>query len=172
MVCTVNFLSQAGRLQMTNAALSVLPTFYMCTFEIHKTVFKQIDKYRKHCLWRGADINARTPPKAAWEMVCLPKTEGDLGVINLETHNDALLLKNFHKFFNKDDIPLVHLIWEKYYNNGKLPNHTLKGSFWWRGILRLLPKFKSLGSVILKRGNSCFLWLDLWNNLVPSQIFP
>jgi hypothetical protein len=30
----------------------------------------------------------------------------------LETHNEALLLKNFHKFFNKADIPWVHMIWE------------------------------------------------------------
>jgi hypothetical protein len=33
-------------------------------------------------------------------MVCLPKSEGGLGVLQLETHNDALLLKNLHKFFN------------------------------------------------------------------------
>jgi hypothetical protein len=70
---TSMFLSQAGRLQMTNVVFSSLPTFTLCTFKLHKTVIKQIDKYRKHCLWRGADINAKTPPKAAWDMVCLPK---------------------------------------------------------------------------------------------------
>jgi hypothetical protein len=85
---------------MTNDVLSALPTFHLCTFKIHKTVIKQIDKYKKHCLWRGADINAKIPPKASREMVCLPKSEGGLGVLQLETHNDALLLKNFHKFFN------------------------------------------------------------------------
>jgi hypothetical protein len=95
-------------------------------------VIKQIDKYMKHHLWRGADINARSPPKAAWEMVCLPKTEGGLRVIQLNTRNEAMLLKNLHKFFNKEDIPWVHLICEKYYAIGKLPNHTLKGSFWGR----------------------------------------
>jgi hypothetical protein len=36
-------------------------------------------------LWRGADINAKIPPKAAWHMVCLPKSEGGLGVPNLTT---------------------------------------------------------------------------------------
>jgi len=65
----------------------------MCTFKLHKTVIKQIDKFRKHCLWRGADIDAKSPPKAAWHMVCLPKSEGGLGVINLNTQNEALLLK-------------------------------------------------------------------------------
>jgi hypothetical protein len=62
-------------------------------------------------------------------MVSLPKTEGGLGVIQLQAHNEALLLNYLHKFFNKADIPWVQLIWEKHYAHGKLPNHTLKGSF-------------------------------------------
>ena len=59
------FLSQAGRLELTNAVFSSLPTFYMCTFSLPATVIKQIDKFRKHCLWRGSDINARKQPKVA-----------------------------------------------------------------------------------------------------------
>ena len=53
------FLSQAGRLQMTNAVLSALPMFHMCTFLLPQTVIDQIDKYRKHCLWIGSDINSK-----------------------------------------------------------------------------------------------------------------
>lgn len=42
-------------------------------------------------------------------MVILPKKEGGLGVLNLKTQNEALLLKYLHKFFNKADIPWVNL---------------------------------------------------------------
>jgi len=38
-------------------------------------------------------------------MVCVPKEEGGLRVINLKKHNEALLLKNMDKFFNHKDIP-------------------------------------------------------------------
>jgi hypothetical protein len=31
-----------------------------------------------------SNINAKQPPKAAWSMVCLPKEEGGLGVLNLK----------------------------------------------------------------------------------------
>jgi hypothetical protein len=55
----------------------------MSTFLLPKTVIKQIDKYRKHCLWRGSDLQSKKPSKATWPLVTLPKDEGGLGVINL-----------------------------------------------------------------------------------------
>lgn len=97
--------------------------FYLCTFLIPKTVIKQVDKNRKHGLWRGGDVNAKIT-LAAWEMICVPKKEGGLGVLNLKTQNEDLLLKYLHKFFNRDDIPWVHLVCEKHYSNGKLPNQV------------------------------------------------
>jgi hypothetical protein len=38
-------------------------------------------------------------------MVCTTKEEGGLGVVNLEFQNQALLMKNLDKFFNRKDIP-------------------------------------------------------------------
>jgi hypothetical protein len=133
-----SMLNQAGRLQITNAVLSALPTYCMCSLELPKAVIKQIDKFRKHCLWRGSDVNGRTIPKAAWEMVSKPKEEGGLGIINIETQNKALLMKNLDKFFNKKDIPWVNLVWEKN-KNGKMPDQIRRGTFWWRDVLKLIP---------------------------------
>lgn len=79
MVAFSSFLSEVGRLKLTNAILTALPTFAMSSFLLPKIVVKQIDKYRKHCLWRGSDLNCKKPPKAAWPLVCLPKDEGVLG---------------------------------------------------------------------------------------------
>ena len=167
--CTSAFLSQGGRLEVTNSIFTALSIFFMCTFKLHKTMVKQTDNYRKHCLWRGADLNAKSPPKAAWELVCLPKEEGGLGVLNLRTQNDALLLKYLDKFFNKVDIPWVHLIWEKYYANGALPSAKKKGSFWWRDILKLLVAYKGISMVNVHDGSTCHFWEDLWLNRVPKN---
>lgn len=165
-------LNQAGRLQMTNAVLSALPTYYMCTLELPKAVIKQIDKFRKSCLWRGSNINGGSMPKAAWKMVCKAKEEGGLGVINLELQNQALLLKNLDKFFNKKDIPWVNLVWEKHYRNGKLPGTVKKGSFWWRDVLKLLPTFKRMAAVQVKNGTTCFFWQDNWCSQPFQELFP
>jgi hypothetical protein len=66
-----------------------------------------------------------------WKLVTRPKNKGGLGIIRLRLQNEALLMKNLHNFFSKDDLPYVQLIWWKYYPNGKVPDHTMKGSFWW-----------------------------------------
>jgi len=166
------FLNMAGRLQITNAVFTALPTFFMCSLALPKSVIKQTDKFRKHCLWRGADLNAKTPPKAAWTMVCSPKDAGGLGVIDLEKQNKALLIKNLHKFFNKQDIPWVHLIWEKHYRHGKLPSHIKKGSFWWRENLKLIPEFKNLARPQISNCESSLFWHDSWSSQPLSSAFP
>lgn len=95
---------------MMNAVLTALPTFAMCTYLLPKTVITQIDKFRKHCLWRGSDLHSKKPSKAAWELVCVPKDSGGLGVLNLYTQNESLLRKHLHKFYNKMDITWVQLV--------------------------------------------------------------
>lgn len=166
------FLSQAGRLQLVNAVFSALPTFFMCSIMLPKSIIKQIDKYRKHCLWRGSTINEKGSPKAAWGMICIPKDQGGMGVIDLEKQNKALIMKNLHKFFNRQDLPWVNLIWEKHYSNNKLPNHTRKGSFWWRDVLKLLPEFKEIAKPQMNNGSTILFWLDPWNGSPLAQSCP
>jgi hypothetical protein len=146
----------------------------MYTFSLPKTIIKQINKYRKHCLWRGSDINNKKPPKATWAMVCISKEEGGLGVLNLRTQNGCLLLKHLGKFFNRVNVPWVQLVWNRYYSDGKLPRLTsnFRGSFRWRDLLKLLDPFKGMAMVTIHNGASCFFWLDLWEGQVLQHSFP
>jgi hypothetical protein len=96
-------------------------------------------------------------------MVCRPREEGGLRVIDLQKQNEALLLKNLDKFFNRVDTPWVSLVWEKHYPNGKLPNHIKKDSFWWRDVLKLLNCYKDFSLVEVKNDQSCLLWSNNWN---------
>ena len=154
---------------MTNAVLSALPTYIMCTYLLPKTVIKQIDKYRKHGLWRGSDINSKKPPKAAWKLVCNSKENGGLGVHDMQIQNESLLLKHLHKFFNKYDIPWVQLIWNSHYNNETIPVNNRNGSFWWRDVLKLLDSFKEMASVTIGDGSTSLFWSDVWHG-VPFNI--
>lgn len=59
LTCASIYLNQAGRLQKTNVVFTSMPMFYLCAFLMHKTTIKKADKYRKHSIWRGLDVNAR-----------------------------------------------------------------------------------------------------------------
>jgi hypothetical protein len=172
LISTAAFLSQACKLEMVNSVLSSTMVYHCCTLKLHKGVIEQLDKYRKHCLWSGSDLSAKQPSKAAWPSVCLPKSEGGLGVINLEIHNNSLLLKFLNKFYTKADIPWVHLVWNNYYSNGRLPGQQRRGSFWWRDIVKLTPLFKSLASATVHDGFSVLFWQDKWNDQVLQHDFP
>jgi hypothetical protein len=87
-----SFLNEASRLELMNAVLSALPTYAMCTFLLPKTFIKQIDKFKKHCLWRGSDMNSKKPSKAAWPLICVPKDNGGLAALDLYFQNASLLL--------------------------------------------------------------------------------
>ena len=102
----------------------------MCNLKIPIAVLDFIDRARKHCLWRGSDENAKKRSLVARPKVSKPKNKGGLGVIDLRTQNEALLLKHLDKFYNKKDIPWVNMIWHSYYSQGQIPHTTAdRGSF-------------------------------------------
>ena len=76
----------------------------MCSLQLPPQVIKQIDKYGKHYLWSGGDINKKGTCLATGESVTKSKNEGGLGIINLKTQNSALLIKHLDRFYNHADI--------------------------------------------------------------------
>ena len=115
----------------------------------------------RQCLWRGNTDNPRQS-LAAWDMVCRPKKSGGLGVLNLGIQNEALLLKHLFKFFNKVDVPWVTLIWDTYYASSPPQSTQICGSFWWREVMRLYPKFCKLAVPQVHVGDTVLFWLDRW----------
>jgi hypothetical protein len=65
----------------------------------------------------------------------------------------------------------VHLIWTQYFSNGKVPSQTLKGSFWWREILRLLTHYKGFAHGVPRTGDTTLFWKDLWNGRILEHTF-
>jgi hypothetical protein len=55
----------------------------MGVIKLPPTIIRMIEKYRKHCMWRGPELNAKKPPLAIWNLATKLKKEGGLGIINL-----------------------------------------------------------------------------------------
>lgn len=111
------------------------------------------------------------PAMVAWHTICRPKSQGGLGVMDIYTQNKTLLMKNLHKFYNRHDIPWVHLIWETYYSNGQLPGDQQVGSFWWKSNLALIDQYKAIARCNVGDGKSALFWDDLWQNCILKHKF-
>ena len=107
----------------------------------------------------------------AWSKVCRPKKQGGLGILDISIHNKALLMKNLLKFLNKEDIPWINLIWEKYYHT-ELPRRKLEGSFWWKSHIALLERFKQISKCSIGSGQSILCWSDTWLEQQLQSLLP
>lgn len=81
-------------------------------------------------------------------------------------------MKYLHKFYNRANLPWIHLVWDNYYTNGVMPGQAKRGSFWWRDIIKLNDQYKGIASVIPGSGNTIMFWKDQWSGIVPMQVFP
>jgi hypothetical protein len=166
-----SFLSYGDRLVLVNSVLSSLPTYYMLTLKLPPGLILVIDKARKHCLWKIKDKD-KVNSLAAWDMVCKPKNKGGLGIINLQIQNNALLLKQLHKFYNNEDIPWVHLVRDAYYHQAVPHAVVLSGSPWWKNIISLADDYKAISSVNVGNCSTALFWSDSWKNQLLDSSFP
>jgi hypothetical protein len=99
--------------------------------------------------------------------------QGGLGILNLIIHNQALLMKNLHKFYNHASIPWVNLVWHAYYDNRGTPQSiNTKASFCWKDCIALEDKYKEMTYVDIQNGKIVLLWKDNWNNKIRQDIYP
>jgi hypothetical protein len=150
-----SMLTHAGRLQLVNSVLSSLLTFTMCYVMVPIEVLEFVDNARRSCMWRNSKSNGKNKPMVGWRKCTRPKKKGGLGIIRLRSQNEALLIKHLNKFYNKEDIPWVQLIWNTYYANGEVPHATRsKGSFWWKDILKLCEAYGGVATCKIRDGSS------------------
>ena len=97
----LSLLSAGTKLTLVNSTITSMRIYAMCTLKLHPKVIDHIDKLRRYCLWaKNTEKWVKNKSLAAWELVCRPKYNGGLGVIDIKTHNVALLLKHLYKFYN------------------------------------------------------------------------
>lgn len=169
---SASFLPYGGILTLINLVLSAIPTYYMCSLKLPKTIMEEIYTAIRNFLWRGSNALVKRKSLAAWHKVCRVKDKGGLGVITLYIQNVALLLKHLHKFYTAVGMPWVRLIWDSYYR-AKVPHLNFnKGSFWWRDIIQLTDIFRAISHCIIQFGTTVLLWDDLWNGEIRRNKFP
>ena len=127
---------------------------------------KQIETLCSRFLWSG-NIKKRGLAKIAWTTVCLPKTEGGLGVRSFLEWNKVLCLKFIWIFLSK-----TPSLWSDWHWN----KHLHERSFWtiepsttdswaWRRLLKLRDLALQFCKVSLGNGKGASFWFDAWSPL-------
>ncbi|KAJ4787764.1 RNA-directed DNA polymerase (reverse transcriptase)-related family protein [Rhynchospora pubera] len=86
-------LSLGGRLVMIKSVLTALPLHFMQVFKLPKWLLNEIEKICRAFLWKGSATCHGGKCLVNWDRCCLPKQCGGLGILHLQTQNDALLIK-------------------------------------------------------------------------------
>ena len=86
------YLSKGGRATLIQSTLSNLPIYLMSLLCLPSSVKRRLEKIQRDFLWGGGNLE-RKPHLVRWELVCLSKKKGGLGVKCLYILNKALLAK-------------------------------------------------------------------------------
>nr|XP_043611996.1 uncharacterized protein LOC122583648 [Erigeron canadensis] len=84
------FLSFAGRLQLVQSASSSMHVYWATMFMLPDGVIKKIEPVLRKFLWPQGSLQ-KGKSKVAWDVVCLPKNEGGLGIHSLHDLNISIL---------------------------------------------------------------------------------
>lgn len=161
-------LSFAGRVQLIASVIYGLVNFWMTTFLLPKGCIKQIERLCQRFLWSG-NIEEGKGAKVSWAAICIPKSEGGLGLRRFADWNKTLCLR---------------LIWLLLDHNGSLwadwhhHHHLRNSSFWnvvaspsdpwtWKMLLSLRPLAEQFVKNRVGNGLTSFFWHDSWTSLGP-----
>jgi hypothetical protein len=155
-------LSVGGRLVLIKSVLSSLPMFMLSFFELPKGVLEKIDCFRSRFYWQS-DHHKRKYRLAKWKIMCQPKTQGGLGIHNLDLQNKCRLSKWLFKLLNEDGL-WQELLRNKYIKDKTLGSCTKRptDSHFWKGLMNVKDSFLSFGSFRVKDGSQTRFWMDTW----------
>jgi hypothetical protein len=78
-----SIMTYTGRLTVLNTTLNAIPVYAMCVLKTPVNIFVQFEKSGRQFLWAKKETHKHGKCLAKWDLVCRPKDQGGLGVLNL-----------------------------------------------------------------------------------------
>ncbi|KAG7585557.1 Reverse transcriptase domain [Arabidopsis thaliana x Arabidopsis arenosa] len=172
----VKSLSYAGRLQLIATVITGTVVFWISTFKIPRGCIREIESLCSRFLWSGGTENSHKA-NVAWSKVCLPKSEGGLGLRRFTEWNTTLSLKLIWLLFSNSGS--LWVAWHRYHH---LHLHLAGGNsisnFWeikekvndtwnWKCLLRLRPLAEKFLRCTVGNGRTASFWWDNWTSYGP-----
>ncbi|XP_074296900.1 uncharacterized protein LOC141627561 [Silene latifolia] len=113
------FLSPAGRLTLISSVLSTLSNYVLSVFKIPVSVANKINSLLSHFWWAGTRLRS-TIHWCSKNFISLPKSEGGLGIRNIQCMNQALFGKLAWKVLSMKDSLVSRVFYDKLICNDDL----------------------------------------------------
>jgi hypothetical protein len=160
----------SGTFDVPNISFGSLPMFMMSFFQIPNGVLKNLDHFRSRFFWQGSSDKHKYR-LAKWDILCRPKDQGGLGILDLQLQNKCLLAKWIVSLLNTDGI------WQKLLTNKHLNSKSLfqvkakpYDSHFWRGLMKFKEEVLQLGSFSVKDGEKTRFWEYTWVGSTPFRL--
>lgn len=156
-------LSFVGRVLLIKSVIHAIESFWSNHFMLPNSVHATIQSLLTHFMWKG-NINDKGGAKVSWDIICLPREEGGLGLKNMINWNQAQLISHLLNVVTHKPS-----LWPSWINATVLKHKhfwTLKITTDCSRIWRKVLKHRSLAlqfiSFFIANGNNISLWFDPW----------
>ena len=131
-------LSMGGKVTLIKSILNALPIYLLSFFKIPQRIVDKLVSLQRNFMW-GGNQDHKKIPSVKWDVICLPKNDGGLGIKDLSKFNATLtgtwiwdLSFNQHQLW-------VTVLNSKYGGWSDLQNGRDKGwhSQWWKDLRKL-----------------------------------
>jgi hypothetical protein len=142
----------------------------MSFFKIPKDVLKKLDYYRSRFFWKSNN-EKRKYRRAKWNILCRPKDQGGLGIIDLYIKNKCLLSKWIFKLLNEDGIWHT-LLKNKYLSAKCFTQVQIKpgDSHFGKDLLKVREGFLGCGTFKIKDGSQISFQEDTCRGSLPPAV--
>ncbi|GJS60016.1 putative RNA-directed DNA polymerase, eukaryota, reverse transcriptase zinc-binding domain protein [Tanacetum coccineum] len=161
-------LSYAGRLQLCKSVISSMHVYWASVLMIPIGILLDIEQLIRGFLWCNGELK-RGKAKVAWADICLPKSEGGLGLRSLEIFNIALMTTHIWNIVsNKESL------WVRWIHTYKLKGRSLwevplnrEASWGWLKLLQLRDLVRPFFWKQIGSGRDVSIWFDWWSDECP-----
>ncbi|GAU36844.1 hypothetical protein TSUD_213680 [Trifolium subterraneum] len=157
-------LSFAGRLTLSKSVLSSIPYYHMQYAKLPKTLCDDMEKIQRGFLW-GDKEEQRKPHLIGWDICCLSKNDGGLGIKSPHLMNEAFLMKILWNLINKPDDLWCQVLYSKYGRKIDLRFEIISQPYdspLWKALTGIWEQFQNHIVWQLRDGNNINFWMDKW----------
>ena len=163
---TVKFLSFAGKVTMIYSVIYGMVNFWSSVFVLPKWFYAKVDSLCSGFLWKNNTTSA-IGARVSWVNICKPKSEGGLGIRQLEEFETVFRLKRVWLFFSESGS-----LWVSWLRNNRFGGR----SFWQindaqrfcstvRSMIQLKPDLQGFLRCSIGDGKTAMFWYDYWTEL-------